>query len=144
MTPLLAAAGVDLAFLGEDTGTHEEAFEAIKVALEYPHDLNAVNKQGMKALHGAARRGAIPIVERPIAEGAKLDTKNKQGLLPLTIALGYRKGRPLFLNEQRQLATAAVIYKAMEQRGLPIDEDRDAIALMKAEAGQQSAQASTR
>ena len=143
-TPLMAAAGVDLAFLGEDTGSHEEALEAITVALENPHDVNAVNAQGVTALHGAARRGAIPIVERLITDGAKLDAKNKQGLLPLTIALGYRKGRPLFLNEQRQLVTAAVIYKAMEQRGLPIDEDQDALALMRAEAGQQSPQAATR
>src|SRR5262249_11140803 len=128
-TPLMAAAGVDLAFLGEDTGTHEEALAAIEVALQYPHDVNAANQRGDTALHGAARRGAIPVVEILIKNGAKLDVKNKQGFTPLTIALGRKNGRPLFLNEQRQLDCAAVILKQMEALKLPVDEDKDAIDL---------------
>ncbi len=133
-TPLMAAAGVDLNFLGEDTGTHDDAFEAVKVALAFPHDIAAANKNGDTALHGAARRGAIPIVQLLIAEGAKLDVKTRRGLTPLTVALGYYKGKPLFLNEQRQLEAALVIHDAMLKQGLPIDEDPDALALMKANA----------
>jgi len=128
-TPLMAAAGVDLAFLGEDTGTHEDALRAIEVALEYPHDVNAANQRGDTALHGAARRGAIPVIERLIAAGAVLDAKNKQGFTPLTVGLGRKNGRPLFLNEQRQLEAAALLLRAMQAKGIPIDEDQDAIDL---------------
>jgi ankyrin repeat protein len=131
-TPLMAASGVDLAFLGEDTGTHADAFEAVQVALEFKHDLHAQNKTGDTALHGAARRGALPIVELFIAKGAKLDTLNRRGWTPLTVALGYKGGKPLFLNEQRQLDAAVVLFKAMQTRNLPISEDAEALALMRA------------
>src|SRR5690606_27606814 len=103
-----------------------------KVALEFPHELNAVNTRGDSALHGAARRGALPIVQTLIARGATLDARNKRGWSPLTVALGYHKGRPMFLNEQRQLEAAALIHAAMQKAGLPIDEDPDALGLMKA------------
>lgn len=131
-TPLMAATGVDLAFLGEDTGTHADAFEAVKVALEFPHDLNAQNRSGDTALHGAARRGALPIVDLLITKGAKIDALNKRGWTPLTVALGYKDGKSLFLNEQRQMEAAVVIYKAMQARNLPITEDAEALALMRA------------
>lgn len=135
-TPLMAATGVDLAFLGEDTGSHADATEAVKVALEFKHDLNAQNKNGDTALHGAARRGALPIVEILIAKGAKLDAVNKRGWVPLTVALGYKGGKSLFLNEQRQLDAAVVLFKAMQTRNLPINEDEEALALMRASTGE--------
>ena len=131
-TPLMAAAGVDLAFLGEDTGTHADALEAVKVALEFQYDLHAQNKNGDTALHGAARRGAIPIIELLIAKGATVDALNWREWTPLTVALGYKGGNSLFLNEQRQLDAAAVLYKAMRTRNLPISEDEEALALMRA------------
>jgi uncharacterized protein len=133
-TPLMAATGVDLAFLGEDTGTHADAYDAVKVALEYPHDLNATNRNGDTALHGAARRGAIPILEVLIARGAKIDAVNKRGWTPLTVALGYKAGKSLFLNEQRQLEAAKFLHNAMTSRGLAINEDEDALALMRSSA----------
>ncbi len=135
-TPLMAATGVDLAFLGEDTGSHADATEAVKVALEFKHDLNAQNKNGDTALHGATRRGALPIVEILIAKGAKRDAANKRGWVPLTVALGYKGGKSLFLNEQRQLDAAVVLYKAMQTRNLPINEDDEALALMRASTGE--------
>lgn len=135
-TPLMAATGVDLAFLGEDTGTHADAFEAVKVALEFKHDLNAQNKSGDTALHGAARRGALPIVDLLIAKGAKIDAKNRRGWTPLTVALGYKDGKPLFLNEQRQIDAAVVIFKAMQARNMPVSEDAEALALMHASMGE--------
>jgi hypothetical protein len=51
------------------------------------------------------------------------------------VALGYKDGKPLFLNEQRQIEAAVVIYKAMQARNLPISEDADALALMRAFSG---------
>ena len=130
-TPLMAVAGVDLSFLGEDTGTHEDAFEAIKVALEYPHDVNAANNAGWTALHGAARRGAIPVVKALIAAGASLDAKTGRDLTPLSVALGRKNGRILFLAEQRQFEAAVVIRQAMYDRGVLIDEDQDALDLLE-------------
>ncbi len=131
-TPLMAAAGVDIAFLGEDTGTHDDAAEAVKVALAFPHDLNAANNAGWTALHGAARRGALPIVETLIARGASLSAKNKNGWTPLTVAIGWKGGRPLFLNEQRQFEAAVVIRRAMQQQGVAVEEDKDALDLLDA------------
>ena len=53
-TPLMAAAGLGTHEPGADPGTEPEAFEAVKLALELGGDVNAVNKDGDTAMHGAA------------------------------------------------------------------------------------------
>jgi ankyrin repeat protein len=94
-TVLMAAAGVGTHSPGEDAGTDPEGFEAVKVAVELGNDLNAVNKDGDTAMHGAAYK-QFPSVVRYLAErGAKIDVwnrKNKQGWTPLRIAVGVHRG----------------------------------------------------
>jgi ankyrin repeat protein len=51
-------------------------------------DVNAFSDEGQTALHAAAQRGSIPIVEFLIGKGAMLNVKNKRGRTPLDEAIG--------------------------------------------------------
>jgi len=51
-------------------------------------DINQANARGEAALHGAALRGADPIVQYLVDHGAKIDAKTKQNFTPLDIAMG--------------------------------------------------------
>ncbi|MGE0257056.1 MAG: ankyrin repeat domain-containing protein [Alphaproteobacteria bacterium] len=137
MRPLGVAAGVALHATGEDSGTHENALEAVKVAYEVDQDVNYVDKRGHTALMGAARRGALQVVRFLVERGAKLDATIKRenflgqaygtkGLAwtPLTIALGFGKdGVPLFLGSERAFDVAAYLYTEMKKRGLSFEHE---------------------
>jgi ankyrin repeat protein len=69
-------------------GTEAEALEAVKVALEAGLDLATLNTRGENALHGAASRGADPIVQFLLDKGASINAKTKQGYTPLDMAMG--------------------------------------------------------
>ena len=79
-TPLMAAAGVEMFNPNEDSGTVEEAFEAVKVALELGADVNQANKAGDTPLHGAAWRAANDIVQLLVDRGARLDSQEQERL----------------------------------------------------------------
>ena len=151
MRPLMVAAGVALHATGEDTGTHEDALEAVKVAYAVDMDVNYVDKRGHTALLGAARRGSLTVVQFLVERGAKLDDTLKRenfvgqaygtkGLLwtPLTIALGYAKdGEPLFLGSERHFEVAAYLYKEMKKRGLSLEHEHPAsLTLIQGMAGE--------
>jgi ankyrin repeat protein len=87
-TPLMAAAGVDVIFFGEDNGTNEDGLEAVKIALELGGDVNAVNDDGETALHGAAGRGSNTMVQFLVDRGARVDVKNLRGFTPINVANG--------------------------------------------------------
>ncbi len=137
MRPLMVAAGVALHATGEDTGTLEDAFEAVKVAYEVDKDVNYVDKRGHTALLGASRRGSVAICQFLVEHGADLGATIKRenfvgqaygtkGLFwtPLTIALGYGKdGEPLFLGSERNFDVAAYLYKEMKKRGLSLENE---------------------
>ena len=94
-TPLIAAAGLGTRSPGEDTGTESEVLEAVQVALDLGNDINAVNKNGETAMHGAAYKNLPAVVELLAAKGARIEIwnqKNKFGWTPLRIAEGYRFG----------------------------------------------------
>jgi hypothetical protein len=117
-TPLMAAAGVEMFNPNEDSGTNEEAFEAVEFALTLDSDVNRANQQGEAPLHGAAWRGANPIIQILVDHGAKLDARSKRGSTPLMIANG----------EEERVATINVrpwavelLVKLMKERGLPIE-----------------------
>lgn len=104
-TPLMAAAGI-----GFDEGSHtgwseSAALAAVKLALEPGGDVNAVDDLGNTALHGAALTGANSVINFLAEKGARLDVKNKQGWLPVTIADGVYDG---FLYKFRPEAGAAL------------------------------------
>jgi ankyrin repeat protein len=90
-TPLMVAAGLGTRSPGEDAGTEAEALEAVTLALELGNDINAVDKNGETAMHGAAYK-QFPLVVQLLADkGAKIEIwnrKNKDGWTPLRIAAG--------------------------------------------------------
>jgi uncharacterized protein len=87
-TGTILAAGLLIWGPGEDPGTEEECLEATQVALEAADDVNATNITGDTALHGAAMRGFVSIIDYLVEKGAKLDAINDKGWAPWTIADG--------------------------------------------------------
>ena len=112
-TPLMAAAGVGVS-PGQDPGTNEEALEAFTLLLELGGDILAADAGGETALHGAAERGANPIVQLLVDRGADLEAINERGWTPLTIAEGVVRGVVF----KQQPHTAALLRRLMEARGL--------------------------
>jgi ankyrin repeat protein len=94
-TPLMAAAGLGTLAPGEEAGTEEEVHDAVELALKLGNDINATDKNGETAMHGAAYKSAPKIVQLLADRGAKPEIwnrKNKWGWTPLDIAEGYRPG----------------------------------------------------
>lgn len=95
-TPLLAAAGVGPLGSGdEEAGTEAEAMAAIKLLLKLGADVNAVNRKGNSAMHGAAYRNGTKLVQFLADNGADIkvwNRRNKRGWTPLMIARGHRPG----------------------------------------------------
>ena len=94
--PLLAAAGVGILSNGDDTaGTQEQAIEAVALLLTLGADLNAVDKHGNTAMHGAAFKSWTKLIAFLVDNGADQkiwDKKNRFGWTPLMIAQGNRPG----------------------------------------------------
>jgi ankyrin repeat protein len=120
-TPLMAAAGVGIWAPGENPGTHEEALAAVKLAFDVgAGDVNAIDKEGETALHGAVYRGgAIPVIQFLIDKGARLDVVNKKGWTPLTAADGVEY-TPAVL--KRYPEAAALLRRTMRERGMRVPE----------------------
>ena len=96
---------------GRTRGTEAEAIEAIQLLMKLGLDINSVSDRGDTPLHGAANRGANDIVKFLVANGAKIDTKNKQGLNPLDVAMG-KGGQGGIRNPHDD--TAALIRQLMQ------------------------------
>ncbi len=113
-TPLMVAAGLGTNAPGEDPGTEPEVLEAVKVALDLGNDLDAVDKNGETAMHGAAYKH-VPTVVRFLAEkGAREDVWNRpnsKGWTPLKITEGVQRG----MNIVSSPATAAVIRQVLAE-----------------------------
>jgi ankyrin repeat protein len=113
-TALMVAAGIGMWAPGESPGTAEEATQAVKFLLALGADVNAVDKNGDTALHGAAYRGADAAVELLVGAGARVDVKNKRGYTPWRVAEGIFAANTFKSNP----VTAALLRRLMEQRGL--------------------------
>jgi ankyrin repeat protein len=115
-TPLMAAAGLGCRAPTEEAGTEEEVLQAVALALALGGDVNAVDKNGETAMHGAAYKN-LPKVVRLLAEsGAKVETwnrKNKYGWTPLLIAEGFRVG-----NFKPSPETIAALHDVMLASGV--------------------------
>jgi ankyrin repeat protein len=114
-TPLMVAAGLGTNAPGEDPGTEPEVLDAVKVALELGNDLNAVDKNGETAMHGAAYKH-VPSVVRYLSEkGARKDVwdrPNGKGWTPLKITEGVQRG----MNIVSSPPTAAVLREVMSAK----------------------------
>ncbi len=113
-TPLMVAAGIGTSAPGEDPGTEPEVLEATALALKLGGDLNAVDKNGETAMHGAATKH-VPSVVRFLADsGADIavwDRPNRDGHTPLKITEGIHRG----MNIISSPATAAAIRDVMSR-----------------------------
>lgn len=115
-TLLMAAAGLGTRAPDEEAGTEPEVLEAIRYALELGGNVNAVDKNGETAMHGAAYGNLPKAVDLLAASGADVsvwNNKNRWGWTPLLIALGYRVG-----NFKPSPDTVAALYRAMEASGV--------------------------
>ena len=88
LTAVMAASGLSR---GQDFNDDERraSFEAVKVAVEHGGDVNAVDEQGLTALHGAALNGADATAQFLIEKGAKLDVRDRHQQTPLSVATGH-------------------------------------------------------
>ena len=112
-TPLMVAAGLGTSSPGEDPGTEPEILEAVKVALELGNDINAVDKNGETAMHGAVYKHAPSAAQYLADHGAKIEVWNrpdKKGYTPLRIAQGIQRG----MNIVGHAPSEVVIRKLME------------------------------
>jgi ankyrin repeat protein len=115
-TPLMAAAGLGTRSPGEDAGSESEVVEALGVALELGNNIDAVDKNGETAMHGAAYKNLPKAVEFLAAKGAKIEiwnVPNKHGWTPLRIAEGYRFG-----NYKPSFDTMAAFHRVMKAAGV--------------------------
>jgi hypothetical protein len=112
----MVAAGVWTSSPGEDPGTEPEVLEAVKVALSLGGDVNAVDKNGETAMHGAAYKH-VPSVARFLAEnGAKVEIWNRPNRLGWT-AYRITEGIPVGMNIAGDAATRAVLRELLDKAG---------------------------
>ena len=128
-TALMAAAGLGTRSPGEDAGTEEEVLEAVRTALEFGADINAVNDDGETPMHGAAYKNLPRVVQLLAENGADIEVwnqRNKYGWTPLSIARGYRFG-----NFKPSPVTVAAIETIMLAEGVrpPTEEEEGAKAV---------------
>ena len=122
MTPVMAEAG--LGSKEEDTTgrrkTEAEAVASIQLCLDAGADINAIDRNGDTALHGAAQKGYDQVVQFLAAHNAKLDIKDKKGRTPLDAANGLM-GNGGFDGTRRDVheTTVALLRKLM---GTPEDK----------------------
>lgn len=122
-TPLMVAAGISTQAAGEEAGLESEAIEAIRILLAQGADIDAVDKKGETAMHGAAYKNFPEVARFLYARGAKIEVWNKpnsRGWTPLAIASGYRPG-----NFKPSAATIEAVREIMVDAGItPPDDPR--------------------
>jgi len=92
--------------------------EALQAALDLGADLNAVDKNGETAMHGAAYKNSPAAVQFLADKGAKTEIwnqKNSHGWTPLWIAEGHRFG-----NYKPSPVTVAAFHRVMTAAGVSI------------------------
>jgi ankyrin repeat protein len=113
VTPLLAAAGVGTNTSAASPGTEAECLEATRLALELGNDINAVDRLGNTAMHGAALKEAPAVVKFLADNGARIEvwnTTNEDGWSPLLIATGIRRANNFHFHDP----TAQAIREALK------------------------------
>jgi ankyrin repeat protein len=125
-TPLMAAAGVGTHSPGEDAGTPAEALEAVKLAIELGNDVNAVDKNGNTAMHGAAFKQLPEVVKVLASHGADVgvwNKKNVSGWTPLRVAVGVHRG----MNFRFHIPTADALRELMIGAGASTEVEPETV-----------------
>lgn len=100
-TPLMMAAGLDNAegwdrygrrWHGELAPLLGQFLEATRLACDLGGDVNAANRSGMTALHGAALVGSNDLVRYLVSKGARVNAQDAQGRTPWIVADGIFTG----------------------------------------------------
>lgn len=91
------------------SGTERDSADCVRLALERGADVNASNDGGQTALHVAAAQRGEEFIRFLVANGARLDAKDKQGHTPLDIAMGVGGGRGRGRSAGPREAIAAVL-----------------------------------
>lgn len=94
-TPIMAAAGIGVRAVGEEAGTESEVLETIDFLVDLGADVNAKDRNGETAMHGAAYRNYPQVVGLLSEHGAApaiCNQKNRYGWTPEMIASGKRPG----------------------------------------------------
>lgn len=115
-TSLMAAAGLGTRAPSEEAGTEKEAIQALKLLLDLGLDVNAVDKNGETAMHGAAYKSFPEVAKLLSKAGADIkvwNRKNKYGWTPVLIAEGHRPG-----NFKPSFETLKAIHQIMIDAGL--------------------------
>ena len=107
VTLLMSAAGIDYR-QGPREKLEPQVLEAVRLALAWGADVDAVDAEGNTALHGAAIRGANSTVRLLLEEGAQIDARNTRGRMPLDIAEDASDARS-------QPETAALLRELMKE-----------------------------
>lgn len=87
-TPLMAAAGINWTVSQTFDEGPDALLEAVKLAHAQGNDVNAENSMGLRAIHGAANRGADDVIRFLVEKGAQTGTPDKEGRTPITWAQG--------------------------------------------------------
>jgi ankyrin repeat protein len=92
VTSVMIASGfggqVRFAEYNPKSGTERDAEACVQLALDRGADVNAVNDSGQTALHIAAAQRDEHFIRFLAAHGARLDVKDRQGHVPLDVAMG--------------------------------------------------------
>ncbi len=135
-SPLMVAAGVGIFNVGESAGTNDEAFGAVQLAWELgDRSVLQADDRGYTALHGAALRGANPIVEFLVDRGADLLAESREGWTPLRIADGVHYTGTV----KRADHSAELLRRYMREQGVyraEHERDVNSVAVVRPAGGQ--------
>ena len=87
-TALMAASGINWIPAQTYSRSEAEYVEAVKLCLERGAPVNATNSLGLAAMHGAANRGWVSVIQMLADHGSTLDAKDNAGRTPMTFAEG--------------------------------------------------------
>ena len=115
-TALMAATGIGRKMEELSAGTETEILAAVKYLLELGVDIDAVNRTGETAMHGAAYKNLPAVIAFLDEHGANAKVwhqRNRRGSTPYLIAAGYRPG-----NFKPSIETMAAISEALARHGI--------------------------
>jgi uncharacterized protein len=130
VTPLAVASGIGWVEGVTFEWSPEETTEAVKMCLDLGIDPNVADDEGRTALHGAAHKGRLDVIQLLVDHGAKLDAHDggsrdsiNGALLGKTwIPLDWARGL-VRVGVQSAIAhpeAAALLTKLMKEQNLPI------------------------